>query len=258
MSKRAIYAVYGESKYLSEATRSARSLREHCPNCEIVAYAARGCIPDLDTDAFDQVVAVDLSIRGSLKLDFAIKLEAIKRGLTDYTLFIDTDTLVCNNLDDAWELLNRFDVLACHAPYRRRLRYENFEEPTFVSEVPSAFCELNTGVIFLRDNNRTRSFIEAWYDLYEREPSSGDQYLFMDTLYKSDCSLYVLPPEFNYRMTIPGFACDPIRIVHAHHPDLEGAAMRLNASTVPRVSMLRRGELELWAPASTAPQPPQK
>ncbi len=250
--KRAVYAVYGETKYLAEAAQSARSMRKHDPDCEILAFASKECVADLDTEAFDQVVPVDLGIRDNLRLDFAIKLEAIKQGLSDYTLFMDTDTLVCGSLDEAWALLERFDVLACHAPYRRRLRYENFDEPTFVSSVPSAFSELNTGVVFFRGNPRTRWLVDAWCDLYEREPSSGDQYLFMDAVYRSACRLYVLPSEYNYRSAVPGFACDPVKIVHGRHPNIESVAVKLNSSARPRVSIWKDGQLELAAPQGWA------
>ncbi len=252
--RRVLYAVYGSENYLAEAMRSARSLRARGGDFEIVVYTTPESAQGLETRVFDRVEIVEFKRRANMRIDFALKLHAITNGLSSETLFLDSDTYVCGNLDAAWALLQRFDVLACHAPYRRRFRYENYREPDFVSDVPAGFCEMNTGVIFLRDNNRTRSMVQAWANLYAQAPLSGDQYLFMDAVYNSDVNLYVLPSEYNYRFTIPGFASDDVKIVHAHHQHPKQIAAQLNETESPRVSVFRDGELEILAPPSAAPK----
>lgn len=240
-----IYAVHGRDMYFNEAARSARSLRAHDSSARIVAYLRPEDEARLDRAAFDEIRSRDVTVRPGLRIDFQLKLLALTEGISGPTLFLDSDTLVCAPLDPAWSLLGRFDVLACHAPWRRRLRYENYDMPDFVSDVPDAFCEFNTGVLFLADNRQTASLLQAWQELYDKAPGSGDQYLFMHVVFYSDCRLYVLPSEYNFRFRAPQFVGDRVRIVHGHGQEIEQALQTANQSLVPRISFFRDAELRV-------------
>ena len=250
-----LYAVHGKDLYFHEAVRSARSVRDHDRQVRIVAYVRPEDAGRLDRAVFDEIRARDFALRAELRIDFQLKLMALSDGLTGRVLFLDTDTRVCAPLDAAWDLLGRFDVLACHAPFRRRMRYENYDMPDFVSDVPDAFCELNTGALFLADTPGVRTVLDSWQRLYAAAPGSGDQYLFMHALYNSDCRLYVLPPEYNFRYRMPQFAGDRVRIVHGHGGEIEQALEIVNRSVQPRVSQFEDGALRVTATRIKPPQP---
>lgn len=250
-----LYAVHGKDLYFHEATCSARSVRAHDRQARIVAYVRPEDAGRLDATVFDDVRPRAFALRADLRIDFQLKLIALSDGLVGPVLFLDTDTRVCAPLDAAWELLGRFDVLACHAPFRRRLRFENYATPDFVSDVPDAFCELNTGALFLADTPGVRTVLDSWQRLYAAAPGSGDQYLFMHALYNSDCRLYVLPPEYNFRYRVPQFAGDRVRIVHGHGGEIEQALEVVNQSVQPRVSHFETGALTVTAGRFRPPEP---
>lgn len=248
-----IFSVHGNQKYFDEAVQSARSMRSHDPDVTRVAYVRPGDADRFDDAVFDEIRVRDFSVRADLRIDFQLKLQALADDFPGPLLFLDTDTRVCAPLNAAWDLLGRFDVLACHAPWRRRFRYENYVTPDFVSDVPDAFCELNTGVLFFARNERTRSLLDQWRALYESAPGSGDQYLFMHALYTSACQLYVLPPEYNYRYRVPQFAGGAVRIVHGHGKEIEQALQTVNTSTHPRISVFQDAELTMTVTKNAPP-----
>lgn len=249
-----IYAVHGNQKYFDEAIRSARSVRAHDTGARLVVYVRPGDAARLKNGEFDEIRTRDFAVRPELRIDFQLKLLALADTFAGPFLFLDTDTRVCASLDTAWNLLGRFDVLACHAPWRRRLRYENYVTPDFVSDVPDAFCELNTGVLFFANNRNTASLLNSWSGLYEDNPGSGDQYLFMHALYKSPCQLYVLPSEYNFRYRIPQFAGGPVRVVHGHGKEIEQALQTVNRSIFPRTSIFEDGVLNMTVTKNMPPK----
>lgn len=242
-----IYAVHGARRYFREAVQSARSVRAQDAGARLVAYVRPEDAKQLNASAFDEVRVRDFAVREEFRIDFQLKLLAIADGLCGPTLFLDTDTRICGSLDTAWSLLKRFDLLACHAPLRRRLRYENYTVPDYVSNVPEAFCELNTGVMFFADQPATHALVAAWQALYDAAPGSGDQYLFMDAVYNSDCRLYVLPPEYNFRFRAPQFAGAEVRVLHGRGEGMEDALKHINQSLLPRVSHCENGPLSIVA-----------
>lgn len=249
-----IYAVHGAEKYFDEAVQSARSVRVYDTAARLVVYVRPGDAARLKDRGFDEVRTRGFAVRPDLRIDFQLKLLALTDAFAGPLLFLDSDTRVCGPLDAAWSLLQRFDVLACHAPWRRRLRYENYVVPDFISDVPDAFCELNTGVLFLANNRNTTSLLNAWRGLYEDAPGSGDQYLFMHALYKSSCQLYVLPPEYNFRYRVPQFASGPVRIVHGHGKEIEQALQALNQFISPRTSAFEDGALNMIVTKNRPPK----
>lgn len=248
-----IYLVFGGERHFADASRSAQSVKQHDPDARTLAYTQAGATGDLQ--GFDEVRAVSFTPNSGLRIDFALKLHAIADALSADSLVLDNDTYVCAPIGDVWSLLSRFDVLACHAPWRRRLRYENYESPDFVSEVPEPFCELNTGVLFFANNARTRALVEEWRRLLTAFPGSGDQYLFMDAIYRSECRLYVLPPEFNYRYFIPQFAGVGVRILHGRDLAIAKRAEAINASPIPRTTRWTAGALEVELTTTKPPRP---
>jgi len=74
------------------------------------------------------------------------------------TIYLDTDTYVVDNIDELFDLLERFDIAAAHAPGY-----------TGDDRGPSeAFYELNTGVIPYRGTGAVGEFLAKWAELYAR------------------------------------------------------------------------------------------
>lgn len=179
-----IYAATGEA-YLETARRSARSLRKHCPGLPITLFS------DIDDQSglFDRVVRIDGAHERS-------KVDAICDTPYDETLYLDTDTLIREDISDLFDLLQRFDIaIARVVLWQRKAHQQHWKTP-----MPPAFTEPNTGVVLYRKTEKMQHFLAeyraAFYDL----GSYNDQITMRETIWTSDVHYYVLPEQYNKRV----------------------------------------------------------
>jgi|694.fasta_scaffold04389_15 hypothetical protein len=220
MKKGILYVATGE-RFLKEACRSAVRVKELMPSVPIALAS------DLQgpKELFDHHLPIM-----EPKYDFSDKIGPLLSTPFERTVFLDTDTWLCEQVPEMFAILDRYDVAMAHAP----MRY------TAASEAPSTFPECNSGVIAFNMNNRTRGLFDLWQKLYqERLKNNGvveDQPSLRDALWQSDISFAALPPEYNFRFIMPSFAGrGGIKILHGRHPDYEGLSASLNKSGSPRV-----------------------
>ena len=232
-----LYCATGE-RYIAEALSSARSLGrwwkgqclvtcDHLPNNVPTALEAK-------TQEPEQICFRCVAPSGN---PYADKIRTIIDSPFERTIYLDSDTYVAANLDSLFALLDRYDIAAAHAPgYRGQL------DP----EVPSAFYELNTGVLAYRSSPLVRHFLRTWLATYEdwlrRPPFEGaaknndvaDQPAFRRCLWESGLAFYVLGPEYNYRFNFPGTLVAKAYILHGRHKNIDRIAGHLNRYSGPR------------------------
>ena len=228
MKYRGIIYIATGRKYVDEALISARSARKHMPDIPIAFFSDLGAdeIDAADTvDSIFQLAVVDHSCRDKIRPLMATPYEK--------TLFLDTDTFICEPLYDVFDMLDRFDIALSQAPDRYQYH---------LPDLPKCFTEFNSGVIAYRKNQKTTELLAAWEDTFfkmlrEDEGSYRDQHSLRDALYRSDVQLFVLPPEYNFRTICPNYAGNhcKVKIIHGRHADLEKVADRLNQSENARV-----------------------
>jgi hypothetical protein len=169
-----------------------------------------------------------------------------------WTLFLDTDTFVGAPLDDCWDLLAHFDLVAASD----RGYVDDFPPGT---GVPTSFKEPNLGVVFYRRSPLIEHMLDqalAYYDELATPRDGGapisqyDQPAIRLALYRSALRLGTLSEEDNCRFANYGKLNGPVRVLHgrlpraAHTPaNLQRVMDRLNATTVPRVFVAGRA----WA-----------
>ena len=229
--------------YIWEARRSAESLKRHMPDVETWLFS-----PDPvadDRDGTDPVVGFDRSVvlseRQGLWFSDSIRywVEAMGHFPDDaQVLYLDTDTHVCGPFYDLFDLLEKFDFVATHAPGR-------FTSKT-VEALPDAFPEFNIGVNVFRLSVRTRHLFADWLARYEAHRGvygNNDQAPLREALWNSAARLYVMPQEYNSRWRFGGFARYPIRVLHGRPSVRQG-----NYAEVER--QLNRSEgMRSWAPS---------
>jgi hypothetical protein len=212
----ALYAAIGAEEYTQEAERSAASLRSVSPSVAIALATDSEAAPPV----FDQLVPIEE------RDGFRAKIVALRRSPFERTIFLDSDTRVVGELSPLFELLERFDVAAAHAPNRVTLALDG---------IPESFPELNTGVIALRRSEATDALLDRWLAEYDRllpsRPASMDQPSFRRALYGSDARLAVLPSEFNMRFAMAGYHNHAVRVLHGRADDrmYERVAAAMNA-----------------------------
>jgi hypothetical protein len=193
-----LYVAIGE-RCLESSILSARSVRAAMPSIKL-AVASDLRPPSL----FDKVLTLEE------RDGHRAKPLAMLRTPFSRTLFLDADTYVATDVTDAFQLLDRFDLAAAHAPNRVSLPLEG---------VPEAFPEFNTGVLAFRNNRRVRALLRQWMKEYDRLPSDRpvkDQPAFRRAVYHARrVRVATLPPELNLRFLMGGYHNQEVRILHA-------------------------------------------
>tara|TARA_Y100000589_G_scaffold221027_1_gene208641 strand:- start:3884 stop:4792 length:909 start_codon:yes stop_codon:yes gene_type:complete len=127
------------------------------------------------------------------------KVDYISLSPFNKTIYLDTDIIVVKNIDELFNLLDNYDVLATLDTARKR---ENIaKEIEEYRKIPYCFGEVNGGLLcfnkFAKEN-----ILKNWPKLfykYIKETNGWDQPSLRILLWKYRASLYILPPEFNIR-----------------------------------------------------------
>lgn len=228
----AIYLAVGE-RYIEEARISAQSLKRFMPEMEVVLFT--DYMP-LDQSVFDKIIQLE-TVHPRPHMN---KLTCLMESPFTHTVFLDTDTFVCGDFSELFDLLDHFDIAMSHD----RRYYDWFPENTSVSD---AFREFNQGVIVFKQSARLhRTFAQAFlwaeriYSGTERKPT--DQPPLRIALYLSDIRIATLTHEYNCRYHSFGWLNGSVKILHGRipgHPftesNLSRIAARMNEKTIPRV-----------------------
>lgn len=212
-----IYVATGP-KYLAEAVVSAKSVQAVMPGFPMTLFTDQGVSPGL----FDRIIPIQGGNMGRPG-----KIRSMAATPYDETLFLDSDTYMCQPCEDIFWPLGKYDLAIAHEVYRNEYAFEVF---------PDSFPSLNTGVVAYRKNEKTTAFFKAWEDSYLTEfqqKRPADQPAFRHTLFHSDLRHYILPPEFNFRTNYPvvlgGFA--RAKIIHDRNPYVQKLAHLLGRDT---------------------------
>jgi len=218
-------------KYINEAIQSAKSLRRCMPEAKIALFTKEAEKNNVLSGPFTELLELE-----NVHYSCLDKLYPLVDTPYEKTIFLDTDTYVCDGIGELFDILDRFDIAAAHAPYRVQYPLAN---------VPEAFPELNTGLIAFRKTENALGVLKKWPVFYLEQKSSAivphhDQHSFRRALYESDAHFLVLPSEYNFRTIFPGFAgkgCH-VKILHGRQPNLEIIGKRINRSKDFRITLL--------------------
>jgi len=223
MSRGIVYCAQGERHFL-EALASAKSSLQHNAVPHVIFS---------DRELGGPIPGIDVRTQHGCGLPFADKIDAMTRSPFAQTIYLDTDTFVAAEITELFELLERFDIAAAHAP-----AYLGFDP-----EIPRAFYELNTGVIAYRERPAVKQLLADWRQTYlawVKEPPfelahiGDEQPVLRRCLWRSQLSVYVIGPEYNYRTTQPGRLVGPVRIIHGRPGDYPALVAHLNQRPGPR------------------------
>lgn len=228
-------------RHTQEALQSAQSLHKHMPDLAVILYTDQDKVA---SPLFTEIRKIERPLHTC-----GDKILPLKETPFERTLFLDTDTHICAPIQDVFEILDRFDLAASHAPYR----------PSRPFVTPDCFCELNSGVFAYRKTPDMLLLFEKWLELYqvfvEETGRDEDQPTFRQAIYESAIKLYVLPPEYNLRTVMPGFSGrGNIKIVHGRGIPMDQLTSWVNDSQNIRVFLssplqLTRDHLQILSPS---------
>ncbi|WP_167837462.1 glycosyltransferase family protein [Halosimplex halophilum] len=220
MSRGVLYMAVGE-QFVREAVQSAASVRKQMPTVDITLATDS---EDYDLDPFDRVIELDQASQETIEDRTWLIDSTIGPDLSPYekTLYLDSDTYVCNDISELFDLLEQYDLAIARTPAKPQL-----------SDLPEPWHLYNCGVIAYRDTTETRELLNDWQQRYRAELAEQDrpvdQPAFVRALWDSDVRWFTLPQEYNVRIPNRGAVANEVKIVHGRHPaGLEQAADELN------------------------------
>lgn len=235
MSKGVIYVATG-GKYIDEAKKSARSVANKL-GAKIVLYTDSPS--NINDPIFDETKKISNPIYRS-----GDKIKCMKRSPFDETLFLDTDTYVCSDISQIFDLLDRYDLAAPYAP--NRVNEEAIED------IPDTFPEINTGVVLFKKSKAFMEFVDVWakrYKVHEKQGFTIDQASFRESLYYTDIRHHVLPPEYNMRFenVSVGYVSGDVKIMHGRrsHSTMKYFSEKVNSQDSNRVWVIEGDSISI-------------
>lgn len=198
-------------KYLNEAITSSRSLKDHSnyPICLITNEELISRVTNNDLKNFDIIIKTSQLENKT----YDSKIIGITHSPFEYTIFLDTDTFVCANIDNIFSLLDQFDIACTIEPSIHTSQFaEDKKELKFINLFP----ELNTGIIAFRKNTSTKYLFECWGKEYRKLKTYFDMPSFREAVLNcQNIKLAILPAEYNFH----GFhsfalAYKEIKVIH--------------------------------------------
>jgi hypothetical protein len=230
---RGVTYIATEDMYIKEAKRSVKSLRQSNPRISASLITKPQKRSQQTSELFDQVVPTESTFD-----DMRNKSFNIHRSPYDETLYVDIDVHFAGDITPVFDLLERFDFAAAHAPVRAQ---------NTVEDVPDSFPDYNAGVLAFADCPATEKLFDRWRELYQDQIDIDETYNPMNdqsplrrALWESDLRVGTLPPEYNCRFVLPGYIGSDVKILHGHLPettevDLSALARRFNKHKGPRL-----------------------
>lgn len=196
MRTKAVYVVVsGEADvYFEQAWVSAWSLKHYNPGMEVE------CVVDPDT--YDQVMesyrrealsVIDRLVRVEVPAQFGKKERSrwLKTSMRQHVkgdfLFIDTDTIVCDSLQDLDNLEDDVMMVKDHHCPLSEMTDAKYIIQGIENTLGSRFTEddyYNSGVIYTKDTPASHAFFEAWHTQWKEYHKKG--------VHSDQCSLAVL------------------------------------------------------------------
>ena len=233
-----LYVATGK-KYILELLNSAASARRTMPDISMAIYVDdKSQIPE---GLFDHIRIIKNPTYSTLD-----KIEPLIETPFEKTLFLDTDTLFMNPVYELSDLLDRFDIAFCHAPWRICVGKHD------IAGCPSAFPEPNSGVILYKSSASVFDCFRMWSFNYKemwskKNKKIQDQPALRKTIYESSLNLTVLPPEYNLRTHRSYFVGGnaEVKIIHDRGKSLQRAISKLknhSSASGPRVERVESKE----------------
>lgn len=212
-------------QFIEEAINSAQSLRKVAPQANITLVTD----DELNCQVFDHIVIEPSNVQ-HYKEGLLYKVRNIyKSSPYDETLFLDTDTYICENCESLFELLEFFDLAIAPDPTDPNRP----KSPNSLQRIKS--CTVyNTGVILFKKNLRNEFLFRSWLNLYQTKlkenniERENDQTSFMEAWLKSDSKIFVLSHSWNARTPFFITLNESIKIIHGRHKDYTTIQDKLN------------------------------
>lgn len=237
-----IYVATGE-KYIKEAEQSARTLKQVSPQAHVTLITNQS----YSSDVFDQVKEISYTNNEpeNWKKGLVFKVIGFLASPYKKTVFIDSDTFICEDTTDLFSMLDYFDLLICHDYFDKAVISHQGKEV-------KGYYPYNTGVVAYRKSEAILAFLELWQKLYLEELDSfwSDQPAFMKALMLSEVRIHVLSSIYNFRFlnNVAFPENEKVKIIHGRctMAEFETIKTRVNQDISQRVWVANKRKCYTW------------
>ena len=120
MKRGILYIAFGE-RFLKELNYSVESVKKFNPNLHITVFSDK----EFKSPYVDDNRVIKVS-------HLRPKIDYIHETPYEETLFLDTDTIIDYNIEDMFEILERYDIAACHDLARKRKNPGVWKDSVFI------------------------------------------------------------------------------------------------------------------------------
>jgi len=188
-------------EYIQQATLSANSLKKYNPKilCSICTHKV------IENSIWDKIILIEKNQveHNQYVLD---KLIALTMSPYEYTLYLDADTYVMDDIAEIFQILEKFDLALCHG-HDRMLRfklqhgllsYRGIKRKVIGEDIPYSFSPIQSGLLLYKNNLRIKQWLTKLLNLYQKKMFFDDQVSIRELLWKTNIRFYILPPEYNF------------------------------------------------------------
>lgn len=225
-----IYIATGKELFLKEAMISAKSVRKYNNGIGISIFVdEKNKFEDIE-NLFDSIHFVQ-----NPEFGFGDKIYAMINTPYKKTIYLDCDTIVAGNISEIFSMLEEYDLATSNPPFKNK----NYKPDSF-----------QAGIVFYRMNEVVKKFLKLWNENYDRINDGNDQPSFRRMLLQLPISLFIFPPNYNFRSPFASYVNGKIKIFHDHNLSRVSERIRevfvnyLNGDSKERYWFPRKGVLE--------------
>ena len=190
------YVAFGDI-YIAQALLSIKSLRKIDKITKIILVTNINLNLN-NFDYWDENRDEILVFPESLTKNRHYKTNIDKYLDSEKAAYIDSDTIILNNFDKAWDFLDYFDICFKLNPVNQKkpgkgdvkILNKKFE----IKELP----HFNSGMFFFKKSESSKEFFKIWNDSFKKYESPFDQISLNESLFKSKVRVLPLTAEWNY------------------------------------------------------------
>ena len=156
-TKGVIYTAGGDISFVKEAIFSAKTLKRHNPRLKTTLFTT---FKGIKSKYFDQIVYHPPTMH-----PMKYKIIDMLSSPYDFTLYLDTDTMVTDKIYEIFDFLLIYDIGFTH-----RVKAKWSKHPEFIDYID--FETIQTGFLLYRKNERVINFLKAWNEEMQKNPDN--------------------------------------------------------------------------------------
>lgn len=192
-----IYIATGKELFLKEAKISAKSVRKYNKDIGISIFVDEKNKFEDNENLFDSIHFVE-----NPEFGFGDKIYAMINTPYHKTIYLDCDTIVAGDITEIFNMLDEYDVAASNPPFKNT----NYKPDSF-----------QAGIVFYKMSEVVKKFLNSWNDNYDRINDGNDQPSFRRMILQLPISLFIFPPNYNFRSPFASYVNGVVKIFHDHN-----------------------------------------